>query len=121
MTDFNTIATNYIEAFAETDPQRRLGLIGEVFAADVTYVDPLAAVEGHRGMDAMISGIHTQFPGWKFQLTGQADGHHAQARFSWSLGPEGEEPPVLGFDVINLDAHGRIKAVHGFLDRAPGA
>ena len=46
--------------------------------------------------------------------------HHDQARFTWTLGLPGEEPPVIGFDVVELDGDGRIRRVFGFLDRAPG-
>jgi hypothetical protein len=49
------------------------------------------------------------------------DGHHDQARFTWNLGPAGEEPPVVGFDVAELDADGRIQRVLGFIDKAPVA
>lgn len=119
MNDFNAIANAYIDAFNTTDPERRRELVGQVFAPEATYVDPMAAVEGHDGVDAFIAGAHQQFPGWTFQLVGEVDGHGDQARFSWSLGPEGEEPPVLGFDVVVLDEDGKMKAVYGFLDRVP--
>lgn len=121
MNDFNAVAAAYLDAFNATDPERRKRLVGEVFASDVRYVDPMAAVDGHEGVDAFIAGAQAQFPGWGFRLVGDVDGHHDQARFRWGLGPEGEEPPVLGFDVVDLDAEGRIKAVYGFLDRVPGA
>jgi len=121
MNDFNAIGTKYIDTFNTQDPVQRKQLIGEVFATDVSYVDPMAAVEGHDGVDAFITGAHQQFPGWTFRLVGDVDGHHDQARFAWGLGPEGNELLVLGFDVVNLDENGKIKAVHGFLDRVPGA
>ncbi|MCD0442424.1 nuclear transport factor 2 family protein [Glycomyces sp. A-F 0318] len=121
MNDFNAIAAKYIDAFNEHDPAGRERLVADVFAPDASYVDPMAAVEGRAGVDAFIAGAHQQFPGWVFRLVGEVDGHHDQARFSWGLGPEGAEPPVLGFDVVNLGADGRITAVHGFLDRVPGA
>jgi hypothetical protein len=37
---------------------------------------------------------------------------------SWSLGPEGAEPPIEGSDVVMVD-DGRIRQVIGFIDRAP--
>ncbi|ADD40483.1 nuclear transport factor 2 family protein [Stackebrandtia nassauensis] len=120
MYDFHAIAAKYLDAFNATDTDRRAELLAEVFTKDVSYVDPMAAVTGHEGLDAFITGAHGQFPGWTFSLVGAVDGHNNQARFSWGLGPEGEEPPVLGFDVVVLDADGRVKSVHGFLDRVPG-
>jgi hypothetical protein len=49
------------------------------------------------------------------------DAHHDKARFGWSLGLPGAEPPVIGFDVAELDADGRIRRVFGFIDQAPAA
>ncbi|MFC4336715.1 nuclear transport factor 2 family protein [Salininema proteolyticum] len=121
MHDFKAVASRYIDAFNAVDAVERKRLVAEVLGADVAYVDPMAAVDGHEGMDAFIAGCHRQFPGWTFTLIGEVDGHHDQARFSWGFGPAGEEPPLLGFDVIVLDGEGRIKTVFGFLDRVPAA
>jgi hypothetical protein len=121
MTDFNAIAADYINAFNATDETERKRLVADVFTADVSYIDPMADVEGHDGVDAFITGAHQQFPGWVFTLIGPVDGHGQQARFTWGLGPEGVEPPVVGFDVIVVDGEGRIGQVLGFLDKVPSA
>ncbi|MFC3491770.1 nuclear transport factor 2 family protein [Glycomyces rhizosphaerae] len=121
MTDFNAIAADYINAFNETDAAERKRLVAELFTADVYYVDPMAAVSGHDGVDAFIAAAHQQFPGWVFTLVGPVDGHGTQARFTWGLGPAGAEPPVIGFDVIVVDEDGRIVQVLGFLDKVPTA
>ncbi|WP_205324912.1 nuclear transport factor 2 family protein [Glycomyces sp. YM15] len=121
MNDFNAVAAAYIDACNASGAVERKRLVADVFAADVSYTDPMAAVEGHDGIEAFIAGAHRQFPGWVFTLVGPADGHGRQARFTWSLGPEGAEPPVVGFDVVVLDEDGRITQVLGFLDKVPSA
>jgi hypothetical protein len=121
MNDFDAIAAKYIDAFNAVDADERKKLVADLFSEDVSYIDPMAAVAGHDGVDAFIAGAHAQFPGWVFTLVGPVDGHGGQARFGWSLGPEGEEPPVLGFDVVVVDEDGRISRVLGFLDRVPTA
>ena len=60
-----------------------------------------------------------QFPGLVFTLAGPVDAHHDLARFTWHLGPQGEEALVVGFDVMVLGDDGRIRHVHGFLDKVP--
>jgi hypothetical protein len=55
-----------------------------------------------------------------FQLAKAAEEHHGRVRFSW--GPAagvGGESVVVGTDVAVLAADGRIRDVHGFLDRVP--
>ena len=76
-------------------------------------------VEGREALVATISAVHEQFPGFAFRLAGPVDGHHDQARFDWDSGPDGVEAPIVGFDVAVTDGAGRIRRVHGFLDRVP--
>ncbi|MGP3770506.1 nuclear transport factor 2 family protein [Streptomyces sp. SDT5-1] len=101
--------------------EQRTKLIAEHWASDATYTDPLAEVAGHDALDALIGGVHEQFPGCVFTPVGAVDAHHRQLRFQWGLGPDGAEPLAVGFDVLILDEDGRIKDVRGFLDKVPGA
>ena len=80
----------------------------------------MAAVTGHDALDALIRAVQQQFPGFVFGAGGPTDAHHAQGRFTWTLGKPGEEPAVVGFDVAELSADGRIERVRGFLDKVPG-
>jgi hypothetical protein len=120
MSDFDTVIERYLGVWNETGPAARRAAIDEIFAEDVRYVDPLAAVEGRAALDALIGGVQQQFAGFAFTLAGPVDAHHDQARFTWELGRPGEEPLVIGFDVAERDAQGRIAQVLGFIDRAPG-
>ena len=119
MTATPDLAGRYLAARNATDPAARRALVEEVFAEDVTYTDPLADVAGRDGLAATIAAVQAQFPGWVFRLAGPADAHHHQLRFTWHLGPDGSEPPVVGSDVAVTDADGRIRTVLGFLDRVP--
>jgi hypothetical protein len=112
------VIDRYIESWNETDPVARRALIDEVWAEHGRYTDPLVVAEGRDAIDATIGAVQGQFPGLRFTL-GPVDAHHDVARFTWTLGADGGEPLVVGFDVAVLDAHGRIVAVHGFLDKVP--
>lgn len=68
-----------------------------------------------------IAAVQAQFPAFAFRLVGPVDAHHDQLRFTWELGPAGAEAPIVGFDVAERDADGRLQTVLGFLDRVPGA
>ena len=114
-----TQVQRYIAAWNETEPQARRRAVAALFTEDARYVDPLVDVRGHDGIEAAIVAVHDQFPGWVFRLAGPVDAHHDQVRFTWSLGPEGEEPPVIGSDVAVTDGDGCFARVSGFLDRVP--
>jgi hypothetical protein len=121
MSDFTKLAEQYIAAWNETDPSARRALIDEVWSADGRYLDPLAQVEGRDQIDAVIAAAQEQFAGMTFRLAGPVDAHHDQARFTWELGPDGAEALVVGFDVAQRDADGRLALVLGFLDKVPSA
>jgi hypothetical protein len=119
MTDLTKQAEQYIAMWNEKDAAARRALIEQLWAPEGRYVDPLAAVAGREGIDGVVQAVQGQFPGMAFTLLGPVDAHHDQARFGWALGVPGEEAVVVGFDVIEVDADGRIATVLGFLDKVP--
>ncbi|MGY1624455.1 nuclear transport factor 2 family protein [Geodermatophilus sp. SYSU D00965] len=121
MTASPDLAARYLAAWNQTDPAARRAAVAELFTEDARYTDPLADVAGRDAIEATIAAVQTQFPGFVFRLAGPVDAHHEQVRFTWHLGPEGEEAPIAGFDVAVTDGDGRIRAVLGFLDRVPTA
>lgn len=121
MSDFDRLAERYIAVWNETDPTRRRQAVDALWSADGRYVDPMAVASGPDRIDATIGAVQEQFAGWTFRLVGAVDAHHDQARFRWELGPDGVEAPIVGFDVIERDADGRLAQVLGFLDKVPAA
>jgi len=122
MSDLAELVNRYLEIWNEPDAGARERAIADVWATDGSYTDPLAAVAGHAGIAAVVSGAREQFPGFVFRLAGGVDAHHDVARFTWELAPAaGGEPLVVGFDVAVADADGRLRAVYGFLDKVPAA
>ena len=121
MTDVQSVIERYIDAWNETDANRRREMIASVFSEDATYTDPLAAVRGHAAIDQFVAAAQAQFAGLQFSLAGPIDAHHDQARFTWHLGtPGAAEPVVIGFDVAVLN-DGRVREVYGFLDKVPSS
>lgn len=89
----------------------------EPAAGVVEFVAPPSFV-GMRTDDAMYTLIHG-YNDMMFRLAGTVDAHHDQARFTWELGPDGTDAMVVGFDVAQWDADGRLSLVLGFLDKVP--
>lgn len=118
MTD---LLSTYLACWNESDPAARRALLVTHWAADATYVDPLVQVAGLDELDAAISAVQAQFPGFVFSALGGIDVHHRLARFRWALGPAGTASIVEGFDVVTTGADGRIQSVAGFLDKVPAA
>ncbi len=119
MTNAPEIATRYVALWNETDGERRRDLIAESWTENASYVDPLMRGEGHDGIDALIAAVHERFPGHRFTVRGEPDGHNNRVRFSWSLGAADAPPVAHGTDFAVLAADGRLQSVTGFLDQAP--
>ncbi len=120
MTNPADIAQRYIATWNETDPDKRVAWLRSAWAEDVSYADPMAKVAGAEALGALIGGVHSRFPGFRFALIGEPDGHGDYVRLAWSLGPEGGPAPIEGSDVVTV-ANGRIASVVGFLDKVPEA
>jgi hypothetical protein len=118
MSNFIDLIDRYIATWNETDAQRRRDLIVRTWTEDSTYLDPIMRAEGHTGIDAMIQGVHAQFPGFRFRRTSGVDAHNDRVRFAWDLGPEGG-PAVAGGVDFGVISGGQLKAITGFLDFAP--
>lgn len=113
------IVTRYLDTWNTTDEAALADLLAAHWAQDCAYVDPLADVAGRAAVGATIQAVHAQFPDFVFTRVGDVDTHHRQARFQWGLGPAGEDPVVVGFDVLVVDEDQRIRDVRGFLDKVP--
>ena len=116
-TDLNTTIHRYIDAWNETDADRRRALVADVFADDGSYVDPLLAGAGHDSIATMIGLAQQQFPEHRFELSYGPDAHNDRVRFAWRLfGPEGDAPVAAGVDFATVAADGRLRSVTGFLE-----
>lgn len=118
------LIARYFDSWNEPDPTCRAALVAATFTEDATYVDPLMQDAGHAGLARLIAGTQAQFPDFRFALAGSVDAVADHVRFSWTLGPtsgSGEAAPIAGTDFARVAADGRLAAVHGFLDRVPGA
>src|SRR5689334_14041589 len=120
--DTTTLVERYLDTWNEQDPDIRRAAVAALWTDGATYIDPLAAVEGHDGIAQLIGAVQGQVPGHVFRLRDGVDAHHNVARFRWELVPEhGGDAVAVGFDVAVTDGDGRIGSVVGFLDQAPGA
>jgi hypothetical protein len=121
MINAQELAQRYIASWNETDGTARRRLVDGLWTEDARYADPMMQAEGQDGIAGLIGGVHSQFPGYGFALTGQADGHGPFVRFSWSLAPAGGQVVARGTDFAKVAEDGRLAQVTGFLDQVPGA
>lgn len=112
------IASQYLAVWNERDAAARRALVARTFSLDADYLDPMMRGAGHDGIDAMIAGAQSHFPGHRFELDGTPDGHNDVVRFSWTLAAPDGKPVANGTDVARVAADGRLASVTGFLNAA---
>jgi len=75
----------YFDLWNEPDASRREELVRSVFTDDGRHVDPLADVQGHDELAAMIAGVQERFPGHALTRTSGVAAHHDVLRYTWRL------------------------------------
>ncbi len=118
MTNVDAIVVAYFAMWNETDPAARRAIITATWSPEASYLDPLFAADGYDALDAMVAGVHRQFPDHRFRLTGPVDVHHDRARWGWELAGPGSTPIVVaGIDFAMFAPDGRLRAVTGFFEQ----
>jgi hypothetical protein len=119
--DLTQLADRYIALWNETDAARRRGLIAETWTETARYRDPMLTGDGPDGIDALIAAVQAQYPSHRFHRTGAVDAHHQSLRFTWELRVEGQPPFVVGVDIGEVAADGRLQSITGFFDHVAQA
>lgn len=120
MTNASEIARNYIATWNETNADARAALIALPWSEMPRYQDPLMAASDAHELSGMIGAVQDRFPGFRFRLINEPDGHGDYVRFAWGLGPDDQETVIEGSDIVETRS-GRIDRVVGFLDKLPAA
>lgn len=115
-TTIETLFDHYIAIWNETDLDRRRALVDQVWAEDATYRDPVLSGEGRDGIDAMIAGFQAAYPEHAFARQGAATREGEAYRFEWVLKNPDGETQIVGVDVAEVDAAGRLRSIVGEFD-----
>jgi hypothetical protein len=110
----------YGAAWVEPDATSRLALLEQAWTSDAVYCDPLAVAEGREALSDHIGGFQAAMPGGRIEVTSEPVRHHDSAFFRWALTDASGATVMTGFDVVQLDADGRIARLTGFFDSDTG-
>ena len=114
------IADAYIETWNESNADQRRSLLARHWSTQASYVDPLMQASGAEQIAGLVEAVKARFPEFRFQLRGTPNGHGDYVRLAWALGAPGQEAPIEGSDLVELQ-DGRTSRVIGFIDKAPAA
>jgi SnoaL-like domain len=106
---------NLLEVFGQVDSARRAAAIAQIYTADCTFFEAEEEVAGREALNAKVSAILKDAPGFEFRAAGPAQVNHNLGRLHWHFGPAGAPPVVTGMDIAVFE-RGRIRALYTFLD-----
>ncbi len=108
--------TAYGQAWTAVDDDERAALLEVAWAPDAVYCDPLDRLEGRAALGRHIGATQAAMAGGSIAVTSTPVRHHDSAFFRWTMTDAGGATVLTGFDVVQLDADGRIARLHGFFD-----
>ena len=76
MNELSNTVDSYLCGWNEADPQLRASIVGRVWAATGSLIDPPLAANGHDEIVAMAGTLQSQFPDHHFVRTSGIDEHH---------------------------------------------
>jgi SnoaL-like domain len=111
------LTRNLNDVFGENDQARRRKAIGEIFAEDVVFYDPMGGVfRGRDEIDGIAAKLRAMHPDFRYQPIGKPEEVGNAGRVRWTEGRPGEAPAVAGTDFI-ITRDGRIAAIYLFFDK----
>jgi hypothetical protein len=111
---------HYFDSLNETDDKRRRDLTRMVWAEKGNVGTPYGEVQGHEAIDALVKGVHKQFPNAVVRRTSRIDGFGDYLRWSFTLSDADGRPILSGVDFAII-ADRKLQLVRGFFDFAPPA
>jgi len=121
MPAIGTLVDQWLAAYGEPDPARRLAAIRATWHPEGRLVDPPLEARGHQGIHDQAATVQAQFPGHRFERTTVVDAHHEFLRYGWRLLDANGAAVLEGIDVVELDVDGRMLRVVGFFGAQPPA
>lgn len=108
-----TLISQYILAWSETDADTRRKLLETVWAEDGVYTDPMSHAPGRAALDQVIAQFLASNPGAQFTQKGKFDHHHESVRFFWTL-HLGSGAEIPGMDYGEITPDGKLAKIVGF-------
>jgi len=108
---------NLLEVFGQVDSTRRATEIARLYTEDCTFFEAEGEIAGREALNAKVTAILKDAPGFVFRSAGPTEVNHDLGRLHWHFGPAGAPPVVTGMDIAVFE-RGRIRALYTFLDKS---
>ena len=118
MSDYPEAFDHMLAAWNEADGTLVRGHLEKALAPDIRFVDPSIDVTGIDGFEANVHEVQARLPGAVYSRTSGVDAQHGFHRYNWAIHLNGD-PVLIGADVAEVNADGKIRLVIGFFGPLP--
>ena len=107
----------YVNAWSETDREKRNAIFDDIINESSTYTDPLTEqpLAGHDALHAYIEQSQEMFPGVHFKIK-QVIFHHGKSLAHWDMCDGNENVIAPGNSYIEYDDNGKLTREVGFFE-----
>jgi hypothetical protein len=106
----------YVGAWNTTDEAECRRLLERSWADTATYTDPTVHIQGRDGLVAHCCGLARRREDARVVITGDVDGHHQVARFTWAVVRGDGSRLRAGIDFAEFGPEGELTRIVGFFD-----
>lgn len=106
-------------AWAAPGTERRVEILAEVCAPDVTYASPVKRADGIQAVAELITELTTAYPGHLPVRTSSVDGHHDTARYEWVLRDRAGQAVLGGIEIVRFNPELRLTSLIAFFGQPP--
>jgi hypothetical protein len=119
MSNYPKSFDHMLDAWNERDLGRLRGHLEAALAPDVVFIDPTIETHGLAEFEKNVRDFQAKYPQAEIRRASGIDSHHQIHRYSWEI-VHGGKVFLLGFDVAETTAEGKVCKVLGFFGPLPG-
>lgn len=114
------LLTEWGNAWAETNPEKRLLILNKIWAVDGRFRNPMASTNGREALNAHMANAQMHMQGVSIEPTTRFEHTHNFFRYAWKMTTADGMQMGSGMDVGEITPDGQIAWMVGFWDPMPG-
>lgn len=118
MNEYPSSFDSMLAAWNELDLEKVRHHLDQALSPDVSFIDPSIVTQGIAEFEQNVRHFRTKYPDVRCIRTSGVDSHHNLYRYNWEI-RRGDALLITGFDVVEVDAQGRVAKVMGFFGPLP--
>ena len=114
MASYPKVFDHMLAAWNEPDASLTRVHLEKALAPDVRFADPSIDVTGIDAFEANVHDVRAKNPGNVYSRVSDIDSQHGFHRYHWAIYNAAGELVLPGFDVVEVNADGKVASVIGF-------